>query len=763
MRNTALTLLAFITSLISASASQLNSEIIRGTASNSEQVVRLNAAQQIVLDPSTAGKQLGLPSGLDLRLQATETDQLGVNYRFTETLGTIPIDNTMYIIQTKNGKMTVLSGVIITELDPSREYLVNPAITPKQAVAAAIGIVNAQRYAWEDETMEQQLKESGQQGNRPLAELMWFSGLDQVSMKDLVLAYKVTVYALEPLSRKDYFINASTGKLIGTRDQLHFTNAPGTAATAYSGTQNINSDLLNGSYRLRDLTKGSGVVTLHGENSTHADYTGSSANWSYTTNDKYALDAHYGVSQTYSYYFTKYNRNSINNAGYQLKSYVNETATSNNAYWDGSIMHFGVRTSNSAGITAIDVTAHELTHGLTSNTSKLNYSNESGAINESMSDIFGKTVQFWSKPNDVNWTLSNDMAWNIRNMANPNQFSNPDCYLGTYWYTGTSDNGGVHTNSGVGNYFYYLLVTGGSGTNDLGTAFNVAGLGLDTAGAILYRSETTYLTATSNYAAWRTACINAATDLYGAGSNAVTQVTNAWTAVGVTGTAGGGGGTACTDTWESNNTQSAAKRISSNTDINGNIATSTDVDWFSVVTTSPNTNLKVTLSNLPAGTDYDLKLYNSAGAQLAVSQLSSTNPETIIRNTTTAATYYIKVYPYSGTSSSCYKLRADVSSTLFRLKTSMTDPSETSDATLSVELFPNPAGENITLRCNAVEAGSVNIRMFDLAGQLISSREFEAIYGENKFELGLAGLSNGIYFVEVTNGSIREIGKLIKN
>ncbi|MEO7210401.1 MAG: M4 family metallopeptidase, partial [Chitinophagaceae bacterium] len=185
---------------------------------------------------------------------------------------------------------------------------------------------------------------------------------------------------------------------------------------------------------------------------------------------------------------------------------------------------------------------HELTHGVTQYTCNLNYSYESGAMNESMSDIMGKSVQFWAKPSDVNWLLSNDMNWIIRDMSNPNAQGQPDTYKGTKWYTGSSDNGGVHTNSGVGNFMFYLLVTGGSGTNDKGNSYSVSGIGLSEADQILYRSQTVYLTSTSQYADWRTACINAATDLYGAASNEVTQVENAWYAVGI-GTAGGGGGT----------------------------------------------------------------------------------------------------------------------------------------------------------------------------------------------------------------------------
>ncbi|MFZ9296576.1 MAG: M4 family metallopeptidase, partial [Bacteroidia bacterium] len=119
------------------------------------------------------------------------------------------------------------------------------------------------------------------------------------------------------------------------------------------------------------------------------------------------------------------------------------------------------------------------------------------------------------------------------NMSNPNQFNHPDTYLGTNWFTGTADNGGVHTNSGVSNFWFYLLSTGGSGTNDINQAYSVSSLGLNTAARIAFRALTVYFTPTTNYAMARALTIKAATDLYGACSNEVIQTMNAWHAVGV--------------------------------------------------------------------------------------------------------------------------------------------------------------------------------------------------------------------------------------
>jgi Zn-dependent metalloprotease len=452
----------------------------------------------------------------------------------------------------KNGKLSKLSGEIVVDFDESNDYSPVPALSSAQAIDIAVKKVNAQLYMWQDAGMEQRIKD--QTGNTqasyaPTATLVWFNDGDEISPRDLRLAFKIDVYAKQPLSRADYFIDAKNGNYLGKKDKIFYTDATGTAATAYSGSQTIHSDFTGTSYRLRDYTKGSGIITLHGESAQRGtDYTSTSANWTLTGTNIAALDAHYGVSQTYAFYLANFNRNSYNGTGGALYSYVNDPTYTDNAFWDGSAMNFNKRSTGApGGVTGIDVTGHELTHGVTQTTSGLNYNGEPGAMNESMSDIMGKSVQFWSKPSDVNWLMSNDMNWIIRSMSNPNSQGQPDTYKGTNWYTGTADNGGVHTNSGVGNFMFYLLVTGGSGTNDIGNGFSVTGIGLAKADQILYRSETVYLSPTSKYADWRTACVNAATDLYGSGSNEVTQVQNAWYAVGV-GTAGGVGGSCGTPT-----------------------------------------------------------------------------------------------------------------------------------------------------------------------------------------------------------------------
>ncbi len=204
-----------------------------------------------------------------------------------------------------------------------------------------------------------------------------------------------------------------------------------------------------------------------------------------------------------------------------------------NAFWDGTAMTYGDGSSTINPLTTLDITGHEISHGVTEHTSNLNYSNESGAMNEAFSDCMGTAIEFYGKPATANWLIGNEIGATFRSMSNPNAYSQPDTYLGTNWYSGSADNGGVHTNSGVMNYWFYLLSQGGSGTNDNGNSFTVSAQGLAKAAAITYRMNAVYLTSTSQYADARTYSIQAAIDLYGACSNEVIATTNAWYAVGV--------------------------------------------------------------------------------------------------------------------------------------------------------------------------------------------------------------------------------------
>ncbi|RXM52693.1 MULTISPECIES: M4 family metallopeptidase [unclassified Chryseobacterium] len=489
-----------------------------------------------------------------------EIDQLGIEtHRFQQTVNDIPVEYGMMAVQTKDGKIVGQSGKWVLKVPSGVEKKSN--ISEKIALQNALNFVGAEQYKWQNKEEENFIKKETGDDNAsfaPKGELVYYSEPTDETLKDLKLAYKFDIYAEKPLSRQYVFVDAKSGRVLGVDAIIHDVNTPGTATTGYSGNRNIVTDSYNGSYRLRETGRngGTSVETYNLKKGTSyasaVDFTDTDNVWNNvnTNKDQYATDAHWGAEMTVDYFYTKFGRKSIDNNNFAIKSYVHYSTNYFNAFWDGSRMTYGDGSSTTNGgkpLTALDVCGHEITHGMTSKTANLVYQREPGALNEGFSDIFGNTIEKWARPTQASWTLGEDFSYVIRNMANPNAYSQPDTYLGTYWKATTTsgcaspsqanDYCGVHTNSGVLNFWYYLLVTGGSGTNDNGFVYNVSGIGLDKAGAIAYRTLTSYLTSTSTYANTRTYSLQAAADLYGAGSNEVTQVTNAWNAVGV------GGGT----------------------------------------------------------------------------------------------------------------------------------------------------------------------------------------------------------------------------
>ena len=497
-------------------------------------------SQHIPFQLSQAAALFGLPAHTALVTDRVEADPLGyVHYRFHQTLYGIPVVNSMFIVHTKNGSLYSTGGSVIVDTKLLSPVQKTGIISAATAVARAVTASRAKKLAWQDAAMEQALRK--QTGNPaatyfPRPRLVYFSPGEGIDVAALRLCYQVDIYSIDTLRRTFFYIDAASGKVIGKKERLHFTDATGTANTAYSGVQTIHSaKAAEQVFLLRDSSNSTAVITLHGESdSLGLDYTSRSKNWVLPGVAQAALDAHYGVTQTNLFYLQNFGRNSYDNKGTALTSYVNNPKYTDNAFWDGTAMNFCKRSNgNAGGVTGIDVCGHELTHGVTQETCDLVYSYESGAINESLSDIMGKSVQFWAKPADSSWVLSNDMAWELRDLSNPSRLSQPDTYKGAFWISSSFDLGGVHTNSGVGNFMFYLLAHGGTGINDNGDAYDVKSIGLGKATQIIYRSQAFYLTPTSQYYDWRVACISAATDLYGSASAEVSQVKNAFYAVGI--------------------------------------------------------------------------------------------------------------------------------------------------------------------------------------------------------------------------------------
>lgn len=446
-------------------------------------------------------------------------------------------------LHVRNGRLHSMSGDVF----PMDGQATSAAISPYQALQAALSHVGAITYRWEDDGETRFLRE--ETGNPmatwyPTGTLVYAPIRGEVMAANYVLAWKFDVYALHPLYRAWVYVDATTGEVIWEQNRIHTADVVGTAMTRYSGSQSMTADQVSSnSYRLRETGRGGGIQTLNLATSTNygsaTDFTDANNVWNNVNpqQDEVATDAHWGAEKTYDFYWLTFNRNSINGQGFMLRSYVHYSNSYNNAFWDGQRMTYGDGNGSTfTPLTAIDVTGHEITHGLTEFTASLIYQNESGALNESFSDIFGNCIEHYARPTDWSWRIGEDMTPSgngIRSMQSPAIFQDPDTYNGTYWYTGTGDNGGVHTNSGVQNKWFYILTIGESGTNDIGSTYNVTGQGWAKSQAIAFRNLTVYLTSGSGYSDARFYAIRSAIDLYGACTPEVIATTNAWYAVGV--------------------------------------------------------------------------------------------------------------------------------------------------------------------------------------------------------------------------------------
>jgi thermolysin len=187
----------------------------------------------------------------------------------------------------------------------------------------------------------------------------------------------------------------------------------------------------------------------------------------------------------------------------------------------------------------LDIVAHELTHGVTEYSSDLIYENESGALNEAFSDIMGAAAEFFFQERGTGslraeWLIGEDVIRprGLRNMANPAAYGDPDHY--SVRFTGDDDNGGVHINSSIASLAFYLAIEGGPHPRTGAVVQGVGFANREQIEKVFYRAFTELMPSNTNFSQARAITLQAARDLYGAGSAAERAITEAWNAVGVT-------------------------------------------------------------------------------------------------------------------------------------------------------------------------------------------------------------------------------------
>lgn len=358
-----------------------------------------------------------------------------------------------------------------------------------------------------------------------------------------ILAHKIEVKSRNIGYNATVFVDATTANLLEERSNICHNDVAVLAKSLYNNNVILNVSREDTIYTMENHEVPVRTFDLDGRTQ-YATADLVSGPIDIFVNNSSAVQAHYTAQQTYRYYQYRHQRDSYDNLGGHLDSYINYDQDYTNAFWDGDKMVYGAGDNiRYAPVISLDVTGHEVTHGVIDHSADLIYSRESGALNESFADIFGEMIEYFATGSN-DWILGRDVGLvevlPLRSMIDPNSNDDPDTYGGIHWYdpncerpVGSNDHCGVHNNSGVQNKWFYILAMGESGTNDLGDEYNVVGISRNAAAKIAYRNLTQYLWPSSMYIDARAGSIQAAIDLYGEGSQQVISTTNAWYAVGV--------------------------------------------------------------------------------------------------------------------------------------------------------------------------------------------------------------------------------------
>ena len=471
------------------------------------------------------------------------------HYKYQQTYMDIPIEGAGCIEHyDTEGSLLFINAKIVDSI--KKDY--KPRIKSDEAINSLIDKLqntNEIVFAWEDEDWEKQIQldyNSSSATWYPIAELIW--AVDTLKEIQLInsgarynLAYKISITTVFPsFETFIYYIDANTGDILKF-NSTHIDDGP---ADVYGyGSKTIDTQWKGGLTQKYILQTNDATRVIH----TKKNPNGSTA-WWLLDNTKDGDDiwgntyltetsTHYHVSACWDYFRNVFGRTGQNNASREVRVRT-QWDVANAQFIPGGNNHNDLRFGKNNGWDygmEPSIVAHEFTHGVTHHSSNLQYSYESGALNESFSDIFGIVIQaVMLDGGSTDWVLGNFIPnAPIRSLSAPNNYNQPNTYLGNFWHSGPSDNGGVHTNSGVQNKWFYILANGDTGINDFSNYYNVSGIGMTKAAQIAYYALTSILMNSSQYSDSRQATITAAKILFGECSVEYQATIDAWYAVGI--------------------------------------------------------------------------------------------------------------------------------------------------------------------------------------------------------------------------------------
>ncbi|ANP49576.1 M4 family metallopeptidase [Streptomyces griseochromogenes] len=547
-RRTATVALAGVAALIAAAlqsgaASATPAKPQAGKVNPAHMALKLSPSQRAELirhadaEKASTAKAIGLGSKERLAVKDVVKDADGtVHTRYERTYAGLPVLGGDLIVDTAK------SGATKSVIKASNATLSVSALTPAVTKSAA------------EKQAVQRAKALGSTKSAAdsVRKVIW------AGSGKPVLAYETVVDGLQDdgtPNQLHVITDAATGKKLFEFQGIR----TGIGNTQYSGKVDLTTTQSGSNYTLTDGARG-GHKTYnlnHGSSGTGTLFSQTNDTWGNGTTSNAATagaDAHYGAAETWDFYKNTFGRSGIKNNGVGAYSRVHYGNAYVNAFWDDSCfcMTYGDGSGNNDPLTSLDVAGHEMSHGVTSNTAGLEYSDESGGLNEATSDIMGTGVEFYANNStDVGDYLIGEKI-NINGDGTPLRYMDKPSKDGgsaDSWYSGVG-NLDVHYSSGVANHFFYLLSEGSGAKVINGVSYNsptsdglpVTGIGRDKALQIWYRALTTKWTSTTDYAAARTGTLAAAGELYGTSGAEYKAVQDAWAAVNVGSRSGGGGG-----------------------------------------------------------------------------------------------------------------------------------------------------------------------------------------------------------------------------
>ncbi len=522
--------------VISLTFLDLNAQINRGEVSNIDylRVQKMNNHENSELLLKEA---MGLSNTSELKkIKESKTNNI-IHSRYKQYADGVRIVGADIVTHQRQGGILDVNGVWIKKFNKRKSLSINES----KAVDIAIKSCGDAKFYWEVPIMEKRLKSANGKNSSyfPKAELVWYDKDYTKNPDRYVLAYATTVFVFSPRAKYLIYVDATSGKIISKHNVLEHIKVPGKGTAVYAGKVDITVDsLAPDNFVLKDEKRnGNTTITTFDASDSFDPVVVSDENnvWGEENEieDRSAVEAHYAIEKTIDFYYKYFGRKSYDDKGADVIVNVHvkdEGKPLANAFWDGQAVNFGDGDQNFPhSFAQFTIAAHEFTHSITEKEANLAYFAESGAINEAMSDMFAITIEYFMLDGKYNWQMGEELGSPIRDMSNPKSLNMPSTYKGEHWL----DQGDVHVNSAIANLWYYYLVEGGSGLNDVGSNFIVNGVGFDSASKIIYACLTDYLTSNSDYADFRKQSLQAAVDLFGACSSEYLAVANAWYAVGV--------------------------------------------------------------------------------------------------------------------------------------------------------------------------------------------------------------------------------------